>query len=303
VKLPAKETLDRFMYFASLAQKAILVVGVWILFCYCLSEQIMPDGLSIGDAMTLIMVALSFGVVMTVGIAYGMFAALAPVQFMLAIVNAIKKENKPSFTTLWRGKIMTSMSVMFLLLIALLVLMSMSTGTASDMKFGRTVGCFIVIGMMLLCFFAVKRDDDKPRGLAWNLTLGALAIFAPILTIHPAVMNITMTALGIRSAAGSLIVIDASQYPKIDEVLTQSGLNVHFCQLPKSGNWATTDARVVWHGVGNTSYVAFLDRPSAGQHTIATPIPKNSLQVIRPGHWEFDCDKTLTGKAVTPLAG
>lgn len=300
VKLPDKETLDRLKDLASLAQKAILAVGVWILFCYCLSERIMPDGLSLGDAMILIMIALGFGVVMTLGVWYGMIAALAPAKLILAVGNAITKGKRSSFTAFWRDKVMTLISVVFLFLLGVLVLIGMTTGSTSDMKLGQTVGCFVTIGLLLLWLFAVKYEDKKPRSLTWTLVLCALAIVTPVVVFHPAVMDITMAGFGIRSAPGSLIVIDAADYPKIEEVMIQSGLNAHFCRLSKSGNWATTDARVVWHGVGITSFVSFRDSSSAGKHTISIPVPKASLQVIRPEHWTFDCDKTLSGKAATP---
>lgn len=296
VKLPAKETLDRFKDIASLAQKAILAMGVWILFCYCLSEQIMPDGLSLGDAMVFIIIALGFGVVMVMGITYGTFIALAPLKLLMAITGANKKESKASLATFWQGKFMTAISIVCMVLFGLLVVVSVYTGIASDMKLEQTILCYFTIGMLLLCIFAVKHEDRKSLGLPWKLGLGALAIVTPVLTLHPAAMNITMTALGIRSAPGSLIVIDAGDYPKVEELVTQSGLNVHFCQLPKSGNWATTDARVVWHGVGANSFVSFLDRPSAGQYSIATSVPKADLQIIRPGHLRFDCDRTLSTK-------
>lgn len=298
--LPAKEALDRLKDLASLSQKAILAVGVWILFCYCLSERIMPDGLSLGDAMILIMIALGFGVVMILGVGYGMIAALAPAKLILSVANAIKKGKKSSFTAFWRDKVMTSMSIVFIFLLGVLVLSGMSTRSASDMKLGQTVGCFVTIGLLLLWLFALKYEDEKPRSLTWNLFLGALVIVTPVVMLRPALMDITMSGFGIRSVPGSLIVIDAADYPKIEEVITQSGLNAHFCRLSKSGNWATTDARVVWHGVGITSFVSFRDRSSAGQHTISIPVPKASLQVIRPEHWTFDCDKTLSGKAATP---
>lgn len=299
MKLPSKETLDLVKGLTSLAQKAILAVGVLILVCYCLSEQIMPDGLSLGDAMTLIMIALGFGVVMVVGIAYGMIAALAPTKLMLVIINAIKKGNRAAFAPFWQGKFMTITSMVCLLLIGLFVLVGMHAGTASDMKLGQTILCYFTIGMLLLCIFAVKQEDRKPLSFAWSLGLGALAIVTPVLTLHPAAMNITMTALGIRSAPGSLIVLDSADYPKIEELVTHSGLSVHFCQLPKSEKWGTTDARVVWRGVGAMTFVSFLDRPSAGRYAISTSVPKANLQVVRPEHLKFDCDNTLAGKVVT----
>ncbi|WP_143154199.1 hypothetical protein [Rhodanobacter sp. OK091] len=162
MKLPDKETLDRLKDLASLAQKAILAVGVWILFCYCLSERIVPDGLSLGDAMILIMIALAFGVVMILGVGYGMIAALAPAKLILAVGNAIKKGKKPSFAPFWRDKVMTSASIVLLFLLGVLVLFGMNTSSASDMRLGQTVGCFITIGLFLLRIFAVKYEDEKP---------------------------------------------------------------------------------------------------------------------------------------------
>lgn len=300
MNLPAKEKLDQLKDLISLAQKTLLGVGVWILFCYCLSEQIRPDDLSLGDAMVLIMIALGFGVVMTVGIGYGIIAALAPIKLSIALSNAAKKDNKLSLPTVLQGKFMTSVSAVLLLLLCLLILVGEYSDTASDMKVTQTVTCFVVIGMLLLVIFFVRREGNELRSHTWNLALGTLAIVTPIVTLHPAAMNITMTALGIRSAPGSLIVFNPADYQGIEELLTQSGLKVHFCKLPKSGKWATTDARVVWHGVGATSFVSFLDRPSAGRYTVATSVPKANLQVIHPEHWTFNCDNTLSGKAAAP---
>lgn len=303
MKLPDRKTIKNFNDLASLGQKAIVVVGVCVLFFYCQGEQITPDGLSLGDALLLIMSALGFGVVMLIGIIYGLTAGVAIVQLMIAGINWYKKENKVSLMPLWQGKTMIGISITLLVLLTVLVLVGMHSGVAADMKLESTVLCFVAIGILLLCSVFLKREGEAARSLSANLILGTLAVVTPLLMFHPAVMNITMTVLGVRSPPGSLIVIDNSVYPKVEEALKDSGFNVRFCQLPSSNAWATTDARVVWHGVGVTSFVRFIDPSSTEQtqYTVSTPIPKASLQVFRPEHWKLTCDKTLSGKPNSSL--
>jgi MFS family permease len=293
MKLPSSETTKSLNDLASLGQKLILSLGVFVLFCYCFSEQIMPDGLSLGDAVVLIMAALSFGLVMLVGTVYGMTAGVCIVQAMVLIANALKKENKVSLAKMWQGKSMMVMSIILLIVLVLFVVVGHYMNAAGDMKLEQTVLCFIAIGMLLICALGIKREEEKPRTLTANIFIGALVTFTPLLVFHPAVMNITMITLGIRSVPGSLIVVDASAYPKVQEVIERSGLNINFCRLQGSGSWATTDARAVWHGVGATSFVSFMEPSPEGApvKSVSTYIPKDSLHVFRPSNEKFSCDK------------
>ena len=297
MKLPDKKTIKNLKDLASLGQKVVLVIGICVLFFYFLSEQIAPDNLSLGDAFLLIMAALGFGIVMLVGIIYGLVGSIAIVQLMIVIVNWLKKVNKVSLVPLWQGKLMIWISIIFLLLTTILVVMGERSGTASDMKLEQTVLCFLAIGILLLGSVFLKREGEEPRGLTANFVLAVVMIVTPLLVFHPAVMNITMVVLGVRSSPGSLVVIDNSAYPGIEEVLKESGFNIRFCQLPSSNAWGTTDARVVWNGGGETSFVNFIDPSSTDQtqYTMSIPIPKASLHVFRPWHWKMVCDNTLSG--------
>ena len=302
MKLPDKKTMKSLKDLASMGQKVVLMIGVCVLFFYFLSEQIAPDGLSLGDALLLIMAALGFAVVMLIGIIYGLTAGVAIVQLIITGSNWFKKENKVSLMPLWQGKFMIGISVAVLVLLVVFVIVGMHAGVSGDMKLEKTVLCFLSIGILLLCSIFIEREGVTPRSLGANLVIGTLAIVTPLLLFHPAVVNITMIVLGVRSPPGSLIVIDNSIYPRIEEVLKKSGFNVHFCQLPSSNAWGTTDARVVWNAGGETSFISFIDRSSTEQtqYTMSTPVPKASLHVFRPGHWKLVCDGSLSGNP-TPL--
>ena len=298
MKLPKKEELERLKELASLGQKIILAVGVWILFCYCLSEKIMPDGLSLGDAMLLVLVTLGFGVVMAIGVVYGTFAALAPTKLIVVLCNYFDKSGqKRSLPTFFEGGFMTAVSIFCLAVFVLFGMWGSSKATAPDMKLLPTLACFSCIGLLLLSCFAIKRDGDNPRKLIWSISLGLMAVILPIATIHPALMNITMTTLGIRSVPGSLVIVSAAERDSLEELAAQAEINIEFCQLPKSGQWATTDIRVVWHGIGTTSFVSLMDRTPNGSRTLDIPLPKGDIQVVRPENLFFECSKVLSSHA------
>ena len=136
--------------------------------------------------------------------------------------------------------------------------------------------------------------------MASNVALAIASILGPIFVLHPALSEITMTALGVRSVPGSLVLLSNEDHQKLDEIAKNSGLVINFCQLPSSGKWATTDVRVVWHGIGTTSYIRLLDHASGGEYALAVSMPKSSIEIVNPARIKLLCEKVLQGKSDEP---
>ncbi|WP_261527635.1 hypothetical protein [Burkholderia multivorans] len=98
--------------------------------------------------------------------------------------------------------------------------------------------------------------------------------------VHPELLDLTMTIIGIRSEPAALIVVDNEEHTRLEQLAKQNGLDVRFCALSATDSWATRDARAVWHNIGSTSYIRLLDRATGGERNLRVPIGQDHLNVV-----------------------
>ncbi|WP_186231242.1 hypothetical protein [Burkholderia gladioli] len=300
MKIPSKDQTEQLKNLLSIAQVAVIVVGMLVVFLYCAAEHITPDGLSLGDAFFLIWVALGFGSMFVVGTLFGIEAALLPIRWLLAFIDRLNN-GKTSYQLLpffqepflWLGSGFCLVSIVFG------IVMTVITKTAFDWGAIKTGGFFVVYGGMLLvwCFARdAKREVIGPYSGLKILTLASLSLISCLSIIKPELLNYTMQLMGIRSEQGALLVVSSTDHDRFDELARQSGLRVDFCKLPRSSSWGTVDARVIWHGIGATSYVKLLDSVTEGRRNLLVPIPRANLEVVRPQIISLACKDGLMFK-------
>lgn len=292
MKLPSKELLEQLKEIISIGRTTVVVIGVLVLFFYCISERVMPDGLSLGDALLLILIALGFGIIVLVGTLYGAITTLWFVQLLVSGVNRLKPAAPP--TTLrpaLRG--FQIVSVLCCVIFVIAGFASYSVGGSIGWQVLRTILFFPLVGFVLLLVFGVTNPASKLPGLRWSLGFAVLIFLSGMIATKPALLDLTMITMGIRSSPGALIVVSDSDHERLDELARQSGLTLEFCQLPRSSQWGTRDARAIWHGIGSTSWIKLLDRDTDGKDSLLVPIPRTSLEVIRPENVSLTCKGTL----------
>ncbi|KQR77037.1 hypothetical protein ASG35_12245 [Burkholderia sp. Leaf177] len=82
---PFKSLATFIPHLFGLAWKAVIVLGGLVLVTYCYFENILPDGLTTGDAFFLASAAMSIAAIAIVGLGYGAFATVWLVKLMVTI--------------------------------------------------------------------------------------------------------------------------------------------------------------------------------------------------------------------------
>lgn len=297
MKIPSKEQTEQLKNLLSIAQAAVVVIGVLVVFLYCAAENITPDGLSLGDAFFLIWVALGFGFMFVVGTQLGVMVALIPTKWLLAFVDRLNDgRTSNQLLPFFQEPFLRLGSGFGLFSIALGVVLAVVTKTAFDWVAIRTGGFFVLYGGMLLVLCFTRNTKREALRTYSGLTMLALASSMFIFClgiVRPELLNYTMQLMGIRSEQGALLVVSSTDHDRLDELARQSGIRIDFCKLPLSSSWGTLDARVIWHGIGTTSYVKLLDSGTEGRRNLLVPIPRANLEVVRPQMISLACKDGL----------
>ncbi len=271
MNIPSKEAIDQISGAGALIRSAIVVIGVGVVFFYCLNEHMVPDGLSLGDVLLLVLIALSFGLLLVAGLFFGVIAALAPFRLAIYLLTKCQRTATPPVV---RGALtgygLPIASCTMLLTIIALALISYCSGASVKpwMKFSG----FCILGgfFMLMIFGLILPERLRLTALGAYAVAGALLLYC-LLACQPPLLNMTMVALGVRSGAGSLILVSNEDHERIYALAQLAGIPIRFCQLPGTSQWATHDARTIWHGIGTTSYLALGKQTQA---TLTTPFPE-----------------------------
>jgi MFS family permease len=282
LKLPRKDYLESLKIIVGLVQTISIVTGVLIAFFYCVGEKIVPSGLSLGDVFfIIIIIALGFGTVMIVGSIYGVVAALLPVRCVFWLVRRLDRKSNHQLEVIpsFQGKFAGVVSF-FILLIFLMLIYAAHIKDGRDFSAARTFGFFPIFGVFLLLLFCTRWPGEQVSALLPRIGLATVLLGGIIATVHPALLNLTMTTIGIRSASNALIVVGNAEHTRLEEFAKQNSLDIRFCPLPGSDSWGTRDVRAIWHGIGATSYVQLLDRATGGQRNLRVPVSQDHLAVI-----------------------
>lgn len=295
--LPTKDQIEQTKNLLSIGQILVVAIGVLVVFSYCASEQVTPDGLSLGDAFFLIWIALGFGFLMIVGTLFGMLAALYPVKWYIGFINRLNKNRTAHELSPLLNQLMWPMiSILLIMGVAVGVALAIYSKNTPDWGVLRTCGFFVCFGAMLL-LFCFSQDKNRQQ-IRVGKTLSSLAIavlmfISSVALIKPELLNYTMRLMGIRSDPGALLIISQADHEHLAELAKESGIAVEFCKLPQSSRWGTIDARAVWNGIGSTSYIQLLDHGEDGRRNLLVPIIRANLEVVRPSKLSLTCKGTL----------
>lgn len=230
-----------------------LAIGGLVLFTYLGGEGIFPRGLSLGDSLLLIYAASMFGFIMLVGISFGAAFSYWLLFLIVEVMERIQKNKSDGMTIhpAIKGWGFVVTSLFMFLLFALGFYYSSLSGSPENFS---VFAYFFAVGISLLFFWGVRRKGEG--GAVKNkLSIFFLIIIMLILSLKPALSNLTMTAIGLRSSSGELVALNFEDKEKVIAVAALHGLKVSFCGIANTGLYGTLNLLVIWHRVGETSYV------------------------------------------------
>ena len=289
MKKITKEHLEYAKQLLGVTWTGILTIGGLVVISYCWSEGFLPDGISFGDAFLLGYASFSFVVILAVGALFGALCALWLVTGIVWVGNWYRRkkslpeaEMRPQVS----GKFYVCLSV--ITTASLVTLVIMLPGPI-DMHLRGTAGFFFLVGFAGLCFMGVKAPQRQPTTLMVAGWIGCLLVVVALIGTRPALLNISMGMVGIRSLPAHLVAVGDAEHDQLAQVAKINNLTVKFCQLPDTKQWATFDARAVWNGIGNTAYIRLMDKGTAGLRTVLVPVKKDGVEVLRGENLRFVC--------------
>ncbi|MFM0414373.1 hypothetical protein [Paraburkholderia aromaticivorans] len=289
MKKITKEHLEYAKQLLGVTWTSILTIGGLVVISYCWSEGFLPDGLSFGDAFLLGYASFSFAVILVVGALFGALCALWLVTSLVWAGNRYRRKKglpEAEMRTQVRGAFYVCLSVIATAGLATLVIMLPGP---IDMHFRGTAGFFFLVGFAGLCLMGVKAPQRQPVTLIVAGWIGCLLVTVAMIGTRPALLNISMGMVGIRSLPAHLVAVGDAEHDQLAQVAKINNLSVKFCQLPETKQWATFDARTVWNGVGTTAYIRLMDKSTGGSRTVLVPVKRDGVEVLRGENLRFVC--------------
>ncbi|WP_053572588.1 hypothetical protein [Caballeronia cordobensis] len=285
-----KSLIDVIQASFSTAWKAVLLLGGAVLIAYCYFEGIVPEGLSLGDAFFLASAAFSFTCIALIGIGFGAFAALWALKLFVVANNfRLKRCGKPPAALLHRA--VDNGATVFMSLIVTLAFGStlvLLKDQSPDARMHATLLFFAAAGLIGGILLLIVPTEAQRPSIRLTVSFLAMTIFGLLVATRPALLNLAMVNLGVRSAPGQVVLFSDAEHTQLAAIATASGVKVQFCKLPTTDKWGTRDARAVWHGVGSSSYVRLFDETNGSRDVLARA-NRADVEVIRGERAGFDC--------------
>jgi hypothetical protein len=292
MQLPQKERIEFWQSMSGLAFKIAVAAGGLLMLIYCMSEGVLPEDVSVGDSVFLVWCLISFGFISIVGTLYGAIASLWIVCLILKLGNSYQQlKGRPQAVFV---EILRSAALIYAaspMCFAAFLLVALTTDARPDMRLAETIGFFVLFGGFLVMAFGVIPASGKR--ISWQLSfliVGGVAVMITAGT-RPALLNVTMSMLGVRSLPGEAVVVSDAERVRIAGYAKLYGIDVAFCELPGQGQSAIANAYVVWHAVGATSFVHLPVGPKSIERGIVVPTPRKELAVIGRDRLAPGCPK------------
>ncbi|EGR0804676.1 hypothetical protein HUO05_06830 [Vibrio alginolyticus] len=258
-----KDLFDSLNSYGSLLVKLVITIGVVVVFSYCaFNINFFPKGLTLGDSLVFIFVALGFGVFYLFWLALGYFCL-----YGFAYPFSKKLGKNDSKTT-----------KLFMIFIGLLFLGFLSIFYFSTDDF-RSVLAPLVSGSILLIttFFW----NSKPDGLSdleiqkrekARVGIIILAFFiAPLIgtTTVSRIVDSSFRVFGINQNNVSLV-LSEKNYKIVSRVAKGLEVPLFSCELDKGTTRIIHNVSVLWHGIGDKSLIALLKPDDKGFTPVAS---------------------------------
>lgn len=285
-----KSLTDAIESSLALAWKVVIALGGLVLVAYCYFESIMPEGLSLGDAFFLASASFSFACIALIGVGCGAFAALWLLKLIVVVRNhRLAARGLPPASRLHRFVDSGSMMLMsFFVALPFAYLLIFVRDQTPDGRMHATLMFFATVGAFASIIFLIVPAQAQRRDVRFTVSICAMAVFGALVATRPALLNLAMVNLGVRSAPGQMLLFSNAEHDELAAIADASGVKVSFCKLPGTAMWGTRAVRAVWYGVGNSSYVRLFDEANASRDVLVR-VDRTAMEVLRGDKTDFKC--------------
>ncbi|PMH17120.1 OmpA family protein [Vibrio splendidus] len=269
-----KERLERYSLMGSMTVKLTVALGVIALFAYCAFQaNFFPTGLSIGDTLLFLFVALGFGIFYLFWLGMGIVACYFTAYPFKK--NMYGNDGKARYLNL----------LLVPIFLILLFIISSVSGDPVSMIAPIFSGAVIVI----VTYFWKEPLPESPTNTSVNNSKQVKALFVFIAVffiplIGGSAINLfvgsTVRILGLSVNHASLVVNDES-LKTLRSVAAEHKIPVMGCQVEGTDLTILHNFKVWWHGMGDRSLVELLKPTTEGLKGIAkVELKKDDINVV-----------------------
>ncbi|PMG61664.1 hypothetical protein BCU88_09250 [Vibrio splendidus] len=269
-----KERLERYSLMGSMTVKLTVALGVIALFAYCAFQaNFFPTGLSIGDTLLFLFVALGFGIFYLFWLGMGIVACYFTAYPFKK--NMYGNDGKARYLNL----------LLVPIFLILLFIISSVSGDPVSMIAPIFSGAVIVI----VTYFRKEPLPESPTNTSVNNSKQVKALFVFIAVffiplIGGSAINLfvgsTVRILGLSVNHASLVVNDES-LKTLRSVAAEHKIPVMGCQVEGTDLTILHNFKVWWHGMGDRSLVELLKPTTEGLKGIAkVELKKDDINVV-----------------------
>jgi len=242
--------------------KVMFAVGVAVIFTYCFSESISLSGVTFSDALPFFYVAFSFSLILTIGIAFGSYSSIVIFRSLVWIGRRFLPTVSVTYHPLIDGKTPVIFSTIVL---AMLTFIPIGMKTPAENNYWGTLLFFLIVGFFVLMLFLSESSAEQPMpklkkfGVLFIVTIAGLVIYRPTL------IDMTMSNVEIRTQSSDYVLLDTKNYEFALALSHSFGLPFLACKIGDTGKWSTRDLRIIWHGIGDKTFVKFTPSTDANK--------------------------------------
>jgi hypothetical protein len=294
-----KSLIDLTQASFAIAWKAVLLLGGLIVVAYCYLESIVPEGLSLSDAFFLASAAFSLTCIALIGVGFCAFATVWAIKFLVIGINfRLKRRGQlPTHSLHSAFDNGSTVFMSFLVALPLAYLLIFVRDQAPDTRMHATLIFFTAVGAIAAILLLIVPATTRERNVRLSLSFLAMTVFAALVVTRPAILNLAMVNLGVRSAPGQIVLFSDAEHTQLAAIASANDVKVQFCKLSDTDKWGTRNARAVWHGVGGSSYVRLFDENDASRNVLVRA-NRADVEVLRAERTRFNCPSGSTSAPV-----
>jgi outer membrane protein OmpA-like peptidoglycan-associated protein len=268
--------LDNFQKYESTAFKAILGIGVVVLFWYCaFFINFFPTGLTLGDSLVFLFIALGFGFFYIFWLAIGYLVCLCA---LYALPTKIGKTE-----SCWFRLLIGVAGVIFIIFLS-----SFWYFTGNFFSFFAPIVSGLLLILATVYWTPAEEsasDEVKKQRILYRSSLFSLAfLFVPILggSALEKFVEASIRIIGVSNPHASLIV-NEENFKIITNVAEEIGVPVIGCSSESDGNNIVHNFRISWHGIGERSLVELLvpsANPSGWEGIVKIELEREGLKLL-----------------------
>ena len=234
--------------------KVMFAAGATIIFTYCFSESISPSGVKLTDAFPFFYVAFSFSIILIVGVIFGTYSVISILRSLIWIAQRFKSKVTITHHPIVDGKLPIAYS---LILLTIFTILPLQLKMPPEINYWGTLLFFFIVGFFVLILFLSKSGLEQPITRAVKLGVLFVVTIFGLIVYHPTLMNITMGNIGMRSQPSDYILLDEKNYEFSAALANSLDLPFKACKIGETGKWVTHDLQIIWHGIGDKTFVRF----------------------------------------------